>query len=149
MNSITIFNNTFINTTTGIEIGGGGAKANWWNIYNNSFSGAGITTGINVYYVYYLNITNNSFTDNFVNYAVTFSIWNQNLNLWNNYFWGNDGVNGASSSTNTSLCVNDIGNFYNGSVDLAEVPAKDCGPTPKARECIVSPGVEPAPLMLT
>ncbi|MEK6846142.1 MAG: hypothetical protein AABY26_05250, partial [Nanoarchaeota archaeon] len=119
-----IQNNTLTNLTIGIKFSlnfqgtaNGTIKNNTFTLPKSSLSYA-ILGDINT------NILNNTFLGD---YSIGGINVNDDNRIWGNYFWGNDGISGSG---NSSLCVNGFGNFYNGSVAFAQVPAADCGPTP-------------------
>jgi hypothetical protein len=119
-----IQNNTFINLTTGIRFAWPFQGTANGTIKNNTFTLPKTSTSYAILGDTNTDILNNTF---YGDYSVGGIYVGDNNRIWNNYFWGNDGTYGSG---NSSLCVNGIGNFYNGSVAFAQVPAADCGPTP-------------------
>jgi len=130
-NYSTIQNNTFNNTINGISMGN---TVRFTIIANNSFISfaAGSTSGVifsGANGAHDINITNNTFVGDFGTAAINIPVaTNNNNQVWGNWFFASDGV--INSGTNTSFCIGNVGNFYNGSVLIAQVPGNDCGPTP-------------------
>ncbi len=116
--------NTFTNLTYGVRFGKPFTGTANGTIWNNTFSLPKTSTSYAIGAANSNNIFNNTFRGD---YSVGGINVDDNNQIWGNYFWGSDGT---YSYGNSSLCVNGIGNFYNGSVDVAQVPAADCGPTP-------------------
>ena len=124
---INIFNCTISNFDRAIDIRGDAEVS----ITNNSFEAAGEPYGIILTNGDYCNITNNTFTGDYAQQAISLSSSDTNNNIWQNSFYGRDGISVGSSDT-TSLCINNVGNYYNVSVTVAQVNETDCGPTPNS-----------------
>ena len=121
-----LYNNTFLDTTLGIYLDVNSQAI----ILNNTFKPSSDSDGIYFNNGDNSNVTNNTFEGDYSEAGIYFNGVNSaNNNVWQNKFLAADGV--YDGGTNTNFCVdNTLGNFYNGSVAVAQVQADDCGPTP-------------------
>src|SRR3989344_4257427 len=79
--------------------------------------------------VSFANITNNTFkgTPNGNFDILMVNSGNRNNSIWNNSFYGGQGINDSSGFKNT-YCIEGYGNFYVSSVNYSHIGAGDCGP---------------------
>ena len=126
-NGIKIFNCTINNFDLGIYITTNGVMA----ISNNTFIANGGQDAIYFNNGDSSNVTNNTFEGDYTEAGIFFnSVASSSNNIWQNKFLAADGI--TDGGTGTTLCVSGMGNFYNSSVALAQVPTPDCGPTPNS-----------------
>src|SRR3989338_6752670 len=119
------YNNTFIDATSGIYVEVNSQAV----ILNNTFKSSSDTYGIFFNNGDNSNVTNNTFEGDYSINAIVLASSSSNNNVWQNKFFAADGINDVG--TGNTFCVDStMGNFYNGSVEIAQVPAADCGPTP-------------------